>query len=157
MSLYKHAEKELDLIGLNEVNDHNGAMRKHILHMIEEFAQEGHSGFSAAYAIGLLQKLLKYEPLSPLTGEAWEWIDVSQESGYTLYQNKRCGRVFKGRDGEAWDIDGKIFFEWVSDPDTNDGEPYKVYFNNKESHTPIKFPYTPTTVYEEKPREEENS
>lgn len=156
MSLYDHAVRELDLLGLVEEDEMNGAMRKHLLHMVEEFSKEGHSGFSASYAIGVLDKLLKYEPVTPLTGEAWEWVDVAEQNGSTLFQNKRCGRVFKGQDGKAWDIDGKIFYEWMTDPEVNEGQPYKVYYSNKESHTPIEFPYTPVTTYEER-KSEENS
>lgn len=148
MSLVDHAERELDLLGLKDDGDMNGMMRKHILHMIKEFSEEGHSGFSASYAIQLLEKLLKFEPVTPLTGEDWEWNDVSEMSGHTLYQNARCGRVFKDKDG-AYDIDGKVFFDWFTDEKT--GEKFKSYYTNKESRVYIQFPYVPTTIYEETP------
>ena len=72
MSLLSHAEYELDRLGLND-DDMNGAMRKHLLHMVKEFADEGHSGFSASYAISCLKRLLNFKPLTPLTGEDGEW------------------------------------------------------------------------------------
>ena len=78
MSLKSHAINELDVIGLTEDDEMNGEMRKHILHMIEEFSKEGHSGFSASYAVSILSKLLKYEPLSPLTGYDSEWMELSK-------------------------------------------------------------------------------
>ena len=77
MSLLSHAEYELDRLGLNDDDDMNGAMRKHLLHMVKEFADEGHSGFSANYAIKCLQRLLHFKPLTPLTGEDDEWTEVS--------------------------------------------------------------------------------
>lgn len=147
MSLLDHAERELDLMGMDDDGDMNGMMRKHILHMVKEFAEEGHSGFSASYAIQVLEKLLKFEPITPLTGEDWEWSDVSEISGDTLYQNARCGRVFKNKDG-AYDIDGKVFWSWMTDEQT--GEKFKSYYTNRESRVPVTFPYVPTTIYEEK-------
>ncbi len=153
MSLLSHAERELDLIGMKDEGDDdmNIAMRKHILHMIEEFSEEGHSGFSAQYAISILSKLLKYEPLTPLTGDDSEWVDVSEISGNILYQNKRSGRVFKDNDG-AYDIEGKVFWDWFTDEET--GEKYKSYYTGRESRVPVEFPYIPTTVYEETPPEQ---
>lgn len=147
MSILDHAERELDLMGMADDGDMNGVMRNHILHMVKEFANEGHSGFSASYAIQVLEKLLKFEPITPLTGEDWEWNNVSEMSGETLYQNARCGRVFKNDDG-AYDIDGKVFWEWYTDKET--GEKFKSYYTGRESRVPVTFPYNPTTVYEEK-------
>jgi len=140
MSLLSYAESELDLIGLTEEDEYNGMMRKHILHMIKEFADEGHSGFSAQYAIDILSKLLSFKPLTPLTGEDDEWCDVSEYSGTTTYQNKRCFSVFKeGKDGEAYNIDGKVFWEWYKD---EDGNAFKSYYGCRDSRVPVTFPYT---------------
>ena len=140
MGLVNYAESELDRIGMTDDGDMNGMMRKHILHMVKEFADEGHSGFSANYALQCLEKLLKFKPLSPLTGEDDEWSEVTQISGYPHYQNKRCGSVFKnGKDGEAYDIDGKVFWYWYTDEET--GEKIKSYYTGYESRVPVTFPY----------------
>ena len=140
MSLVQYAESELDRIGMTDDNDMNGMMRKHLLHMVKEFADEGHSGFSASYALQCLKKLLNFKPLSPLTGEDDEWTDVSSISGVPHYQNKRCGSVFKdGKDGQAYDIDGKVFWEWAKD---EDGNPFKSYYTGRDSRVPVTFPYT---------------
>ena len=140
MSLVSYAEDELDRIGMTDDGDMNGIMRKHILHMVKEFADEGHSGFSASYALQCLKKLLNYKPLSPLTGEDDEWTEVSEISGYPHFQNKRCSTVFKnGKDG-AYDIDGKVFWEWYTDKVT--GEQSKSFFTKSESRMPVTFPYT---------------
>lgn len=148
MTLILHAKNELDAIGMTEDSDSemNVAMRNHILLMIEEFSKEGHSGFSASYATNILSKLLKYEPLTPLTGEDSEWVDVAEVSGYTLYQNKRASNVFK-ENNEAYDINGIVFYDVLSD---EDGKEYKSYYTDG-TRSPVLFPYTPTTVY--KPRE----
>ena len=140
MSLVQYAESELDCIGMTDDGNMNGMMRKHLLHMVKEFADEGHSGFSASYALQCLQKLLKFKPLSPLTGEEDEWSEVTRISGYPHFQNKRCGSVFKdGKDGNAYDIDGKVFWEWYRDEET--GEARKSYYTCFESRVPVTFPY----------------
>jgi len=151
MSFLNYAKSELDLIGMTETsNDEmNLAMRKHILHMIEEFADEGHSGFSASYAINILSKLLAFKPLTPLTGEDNEWTNVSDRgTGDVMYQNKRLSSVFKdGKDGEAYTIDGKVFWEWYEMPLEPDEEGYpgtrkfKSYYTSRDSRMPVTFPY----------------
>lgn len=141
-NLIKHAEKELDLIGLTDEDGYNSSMRKHILHMIKEFADEGHSGFSGSYAIQILTRLLDFKPLAPLTGEDDEWNDIaSYGDGTTMrWQNKRHGSVFKDADGSCYDIDGKVFWEWWRDLKT--GEAIKIYYTAYDSRVPVTFPYT---------------
>ncbi len=98
--LTEHAEYELSLIGMgaNTEDPINKAMHDHIIHMVSEFSKEGHSGFSAGYAINMLTKLLNFEPLSELTYAPDEWVDVSEMSGEPLWQNKRNSKIFS-RDG----------------------------------------------------------
>jgi hypothetical protein len=140
--LLEHAQHELDLIGMvdnGDETDRNTIMRKHILTMVAVFSVEGHSGFSASYAISLLTRLLSYKPLSPLTGEDDEWMDVSSYGITKMLQNKRKSSVFKDGDGKAYDIDGKVFWEWYKD---EEGKPYKSYYSNSLSRTEVTFPYT---------------
>lgn len=137
---------ELDRIGMTADGDeYNAMMRNHILHMVEEFSKEGHSGFSANYAINCLQKLLRFEPLSPLTGEDGEWNFVGDLGDDPVYQNKRCSRVFKDKDGNCYDIDGVVYWQWV---EREDGSKYKSYYSKGGApRNFITFPYTPTTEY----------
>lgn len=97
-SLVKFAKRELNLL-LSQVpnNEMQQEINKDILEIIKIFAQQGHSGFSASYAINLLVRLLDYKPLSPLTGSDDEWIKLNGYSDENIetYQNKRCGAVFK--------------------------------------------------------------
>jgi hypothetical protein len=117
------------------------AICKHVLKLLDVFADEGHSGSSAPYTVDLFKKLAMFEPVVPLTGEDWEWLD----HGYCM-QNKRCSHVFKQADrfdGQAYDIDGKIFWEWA----VYEGETFKSHFTSGESQVPITFPYTPKREY----------
>jgi len=133
-NLKTHAIDELTRIGMYGSDDEmNNEMCNHILKMIDVFVEERHSGFSAEYAIKILQKLLRWEPLSPLTGGDDEWCEVSDE----LFQNKRLSHVFKnGKDGQAYDIEGKVFVE-----------PDGVSYTSRDSLVYIEFPYVPNTEY----------
>lgn len=109
-------------------------INKDILQVVEVFSKQGHSGFSANYAINYIQKLLKYEPITPLTGEDDEWIKLDYNNAMK-YQNKRCSRIFKDADGKAYDIEGKVF--------SDDGG--ETWYTCADSKVYIKFPYIPTT------------
>ena len=131
---------ELDRIEMTEdsPDEMTKSMRKHILHMMQEFANEGHSGFSASYAISILTKLMDFKPLSPLTGEDDEWVKHDYGVNDVTYQNKRCSSVFKDGDGECYDIDGKVFWEWYRN---EEGEAVRTYYTCRESRVPVTFPY----------------
>ena len=141
-NLLSHAMDELDRIGMTEdsTDEMNVMMRKHILHMMNEFAEEGHSGFSASYAISILTKLMDFKPLSPLTGEDNEWGNVREYGESPSWQNKRRSSVFKNADGTCYDIDGKVFWEWCMPYEEGDN-PYKSYYTNRDSRVPVTFPY----------------
>ena len=117
----------------------------HVLALLDVFADEGHSGTTAPYAIELFSKLAKFDPIVPLTGEDWEWNEVSDGDKGMMYQNKRCGAVFKQTDrfdGQPYYLDGKVFWEWYK---SEDGEMSKSYFTGGASR--IVFPYTPKSEY----------
>lgn len=135
MSLVAFAEHELSLIPEDEGDEMQSEMNKCILDIVKIFADQGHSGMSAAYAIGALEKLLRFEPLKPLTGDDSEWTEVTDGT----FQNKRCPHVFK-EDGKAYDIEGKIF----RDPDG-------CCYTSSDSRVYITFPYTPTREYVDRP------
>jgi hypothetical protein len=107
-----------------------------VLDLLNVFEKHGHSGSSAPYALNMFNKLASFKPIVPITGADWEWSDT----GHGLLQNKRCSSVFKDKDG-AWDIDGKVFWEWNISQST--GKPYKSYYTNGGCHTPVTFPYIP--------------
>jgi len=130
MSLVTYAKSELDRIGAGE-DGMQEMMNNHIIHMVEEFSKEGHSGFSANYAISILSRLLRFKPLSALTGEEDEWIEVCVGT----FQNKRCSAVFKDDTrygGKPYYIEGKVF--------SSDGG--ETWFTNRDSCVVIEFPFT---------------
>jgi hypothetical protein len=114
MSIIDRAKIELRAIGF----DDSGSMT--MLRILEMFFDEWDSGGAVYVAAPILQRLIAGKPLSPLTGDDGEWIEV----GTGVWQNKRLSSVFK-------DIrfhDGKLAF----DLDNPNGR-----------RAPITFPYFP--------------
>jgi hypothetical protein len=135
MSLVEHAERELKAVGLQDSDEYDGMVSEATLEIVKVFADQGHSGFSAAIVTSLVEKLMRFEPLTPLTGEDDEWTELNYDE-HMAYQNKRCSHVFKRSDGTAYDIQGRVF-----------REPDGSCYTSKDSHVDIEFPYTPTIEY----------
>lgn len=163
-NLVSHAQREFRAAGWTDENDKfvDGMQEdicNHVLDLLEVFHNEGHSGTTAPYTVDLFSKLAMFKPLAPLTGEDWEWNMIRDDStgGMTVYQNKRCGAVFKQSDrfdGKPYYLDAVVFWEWVSMADVDRGKPFKSYFTSMDSMQPIEFPYTPKTEYRFLPTEQ---
>ena len=113
-NLRNHALTEFKAAGWMDENgvfedEMQGMICEHVLKLIEMFSDEGHSGSTAPYTINMFKKLAMFKPLTPLTGKDDEWIkhDYGVEP---KYQNKRLSSVFKDADGNAYNIDGKVFW-----------------------------------------------
>lgn len=135
-NLTEHAKRELALAGADDEELYGGMLSEAVVEMVEVFGKQGHSGMSAGIVTSLLEKLLRFEPLSPLRGTKDEWIEVesADENGF-LFQNNRCSHVFKDQNG-AYDIDGRIF-----------REPSGSCYTSLESRVPVTFPYVPKREY----------
>ena len=137
-----HAWTEFRAAGwVDENNKFNDEMQEmictHVLKLLDVFHDEGHSGSSAPYTINMFKRLASFEPIAPVTGEDWEWVDVEDRMGSTLWQNKRCSSIFKDKDG-AYDTEGIVFWEWYKN---DEGEMRKTYFTSSASRVPVTFPY----------------
>jgi len=138
MSSINYAREELERLE-NQCDTPEGLeiqklVTKQVLELIEVFANQGHSGFSADYVAGLFDQLVHWRPLTPLTGDDDEWNDVSRyhTEGRPIYQNKRCSRVFKEADGRVYDVE----YWYMKSPD---GSTY----TNMHCFQDIVFPYMP--------------
>lgn len=133
-NLMAHIERELPP---DQGDEMQAAMNQGLRELVLVFCTQGHSGFSASYAISVLEKLLRFQPLRPLTGDADEW---GRTFDGRCQQNKRASHVFRCDperfDGQAYDIRAIVFRE-------NSG----ACFTGRGSSQPIIFPYTPHTVY----------
>lgn len=135
-NLLKHAEHELELAGLFDGDsDYGGMLGTSVMKLIAVFASEGHSGMSAQMAISLFEKLARFEPLTPLTGEDHEWDKVDYGCEPT-YQNKRFSRVFKNSYGRTYDVNARIF-----------RRPDGSCYTSGDSSKDITFPYMPSKEY----------
>ena len=135
------AEQELRYAGY-DVNDPEDGPNKWLaegtLELLKVFSEQEHSGSSAPFAVALFEKLALWKPIAPLTGEDAEWNEVSEN----LWQNKRNSAVFKDETGQAYWIQGKVFWEWATHPDIDYGKPFKSYFTSRDSRVNIEFPWT---------------
>lgn len=122
--LILHAKAEMALAGIAEGTSIYNAT----LEIIKHFSSEGHSGASATWHIGMLNRLLQFQPLTPLTGEEPEWMEI--HSG--LWQNKRCSEVFKDAEGRTYWIYGQVF--------SDDGG--ETWFTSTNGFVDITFPWT---------------
>lgn len=126
-NLINHANHELDILGYPNLEmealkdklsgkerefDPELQLRKDIIELVTAFANQNHSGFSASYATAMLVKLLRFEPLSPLTSDPEEWVDQSlllngNEKGEKMHQNKRNSAAFSYDGGKTYYLVGQ--------------------------------------------------
>ena len=143
-NLVDYAKEELKKIGMIDSGEpYNDFATKSILDLIELFASQYHTRFTAPYVINAFCRLAMFKPLTPLTGEDDEWNELRDG-----FQNKRYSAVFKDKDGTAYNINGKIF--------TDDG---KFWYTCKDSRVNVTFPYAvpaePERVYLNRGEKEE--
>lgn len=132
--LIDFAEKELNRLLAKCDDSESYELQKHmnegVMDVVKAFSNAGHSGFSANYALGLINRLLNWKPITPLTGDDDEWKEIGMEGIH--YQNLRCPAIFKDKDGKAYYTEAKIF--------SSDGG--HTWYTSKDSSEYIQFPYT---------------
>ena len=98
-NLVDHARTELELIG------EEPETIEWYLRVIKEFASFGHSGGSAMATIPVINDLLQYKNLKPLTDNPDEWFHHKAED-YGVedecWQNKRCPEAFSNDGGKTY-------------------------------------------------------
>lgn len=98
-TLVGHAERELRLAGLfDDDADYGGAIAEAAMQIVRTFASQGHSGGSAAMTLAIVEKLLRFETLTPLTSNRDEWTEVADG----MWQSKRNPAVFSSDAGATW-------------------------------------------------------
>lgn len=152
MSYKDHAKREFFLAGWTDKDgkfecDMQKMLCDQVGELLDLFSKHGHSGSSAPYAINLFEKLANFKLIVPLTGKDDEWCDRQNGCG-TSTQNNRLSSVFKLPDGRAYDIDGRLYWNWCKDETS---KPYKSHFTKGGDRFYIKFPYEqqkPVYVFE---------
>lgn len=150
MSIIEHAKREFLKLGYKPIeeceDDPNKWIQESVLELLEVFAKQGHSGFSAPYAIYYFEKLAKQEPIAPIMCTDDEWNDISDASDEPDFQNNRCSAVFKhGENGKPYYLQAIV---WKN----QNGITFTGSVRNSKgeritSHQHIKIPFTPKTFY----------
>lgn len=98
-NLVNHAKRELALLG------EDPEIIEGYLKMIQIFADMGHSGGSASVFIPVLNALLQFKNLKPLTDDPEEWQQLTQEvwpDPQATWQNRRDGEAFSKDGGKTY-------------------------------------------------------
>ena len=98
-NLVKHAKREMELAGLyDEDADYGGLIPDAVMNVVEAFAKDGHSGGSAAVTLAIVEKVLRFETLTPITSNPMEWNHIADD----LWQSNRDPRMFSTDAGQTW-------------------------------------------------------
>ena len=127
--------RELKSAGAFNGDIYGDMLGKAVVEMYLMFSAQGHSGMSASSTNTMANKVLKFEPITPLTGEESEWCEPYTKRGDR--QNNRCSHVFMDPSGQAYDSEGIVFVDEEGGPG----------WTNIDSRVPITFPYTPKVKY----------
>lgn len=133
------AKKELSILGydLNDTEEGpNKWIMENLFELLEVFGRQGHSGSSAPYCANMFKKLALFEPLSPVTGDDSEWVEV----GDGVFQNNRCSAVFKQKGGKPYYLDAIV---WRG----QNGSSFTGTVEGVRSRQVIRLPFTPKTFY----------
>jgi len=117
------AREELEQAGLfDKDSDYDGMIGQAVMNLIDEFSKQGHSGFSTRMVSTIFDRLLRSKPLSPLTSNPTEWMQVSEDmcgKGTVLHQSRRSPSCFSTDGGVTYyDLDefseeDRLEHDWV--------------------------------------------
>lgn len=98
-NLVRHARRELALLG-EEQETIEG-----YLNVVKAFAAMNHCGGSASVAIPVINQLLQFKNLTPLTDDSDEWVHHTQEvwgAPGGIWQNIRNSEAFSSDGGKTY-------------------------------------------------------
>lgn len=113
-NLKEHAEKELRRAGMlgaegDKYDEYNNMCGEAVLELIDVFQAQNHSGFSASMVLGMFKEVAEFKPLSPLTNDPEEWMEVDDK----LWQNRRNSEAFSTDGGYTYYLlSDKIRYGW---------------------------------------------
>lgn len=95
-NLVAHALRELDRMG--ETSHEPPSMRDCVVEIVRAFSEQGHSGSSAAWLSAVLDRLLRFQPLSAITDDPADWMEVADD----VWQCVRDGECFSQDGGKTY-------------------------------------------------------
>jgi hypothetical protein len=140
-NLLNHSVHEFALL---PSDDSRKVFQEELIALVSCFADQGHSGGSAPFGVAeivsTIERLLSFQPLSPLLGTDEEWVDVSDYGFHSpLFQNCRHTSVFRGSNGSACYLDAILWFG------VDTGSTFTGNVEGISSSLEISFPFTPKT------------
>lgn len=101
---FKHAEREMELAGLYEPGaDYGGLLTRAVHDLLEAHYNQHHSGFSHLITLKIFNKLANGEPLTDLTDNPEDWLEV----GDGVWQNIRQSEAFSRDGGKTYRLNSE--------------------------------------------------
>lgn len=155
---FNFAQNELDVLVKSNTDPENRPVIEEfipeILELVDKFGKSGQSGGSAPYTASALsqaiKKLCMQEPICPVTGIDDEWVDVRRYGDgdeEIIYQNKRCGALFKNLNGKSWYLDAVVFENEKGNRYTGQALIISVGEKIRSRQFIKEFPFKPKTFY----------
>lgn len=98
-NLVEHARRELEVAGVER------DVRPSIIAAIEAFASYGHSGGSASIVIPMINDLLNFRNITPLTNDPREWQHITygvSDEHDAVWQSTRRADAFSNDGGRTY-------------------------------------------------------
>lgn len=158
----RFALSELEILSASSTDPQNRPIiepfKNEILALCERFGKSGQSGGSAPYTATCIshaiKKLLLQEPICPITGIDQEWVNIAEygngkDEKHCVWQNKRCGPLFKDIDNKAYYLDAIIWKTQTGNTISGSailkkGDEYVTYLSRQYIKS---FPFTPKSFY----------
>lgn len=112
MNMSEWAKREVEIVkedktGDEELCKYADGCYDSALKAFLSLCEDGHSGMSIGFTLGILNRLVKGLPLSPIEGHPGEWELIERKDNHLTYQNKRCFALFKKV------INGEVSYNYV--------------------------------------------
>lgn len=111
-NLIKHAEREMKKAGLYDADsDYGGMIPEAVIELVTALSKQGHSGMSHSLTMAVFNKVANFKPLTPISSDPDEWMEVGNDSRGLCFQNNRKPTCFSYDAGKTWyDIDKPLRF-----------------------------------------------
>lgn len=115
MGLEQFAIDEMKRAGLYDTDaDYGGMIPEAVIALVKAHAQNDHSGGSHWLTLKIFNEVINYKPLTPISADPSEWMEVGNDSRGTCFQNMRRSTCFSYDGGKTWyDIDKPLRFRWL--------------------------------------------
>lgn len=112
MNMSEWAKREVEIVkedktGDEELCKYADGCYDSALKAFLSLCEDGHSGMSIGFTLGILNRLVKGLPLSPIEDKEDEWEVIERKDNHLTYQSKRCFALFKKV------INGEVSYRFV--------------------------------------------